>query len=186
MERGFFPTKHDCTQIHPSVYTNLRLTASLLTVFGNMLTLVQSELTPTSVHGVFLHDNGGIYVKDSSLPELGVKNFTATKEILLDDLGRFPLDNTTFNLLPNNIKDIAGNTLTMPEILHNSFIPIFYAQRKSAFITKEAKPICRFFAQSWGGEFLAEEQLQEILFGFAVISSFTGLYPTALYSGGEK
>lgn len=145
--------------------------------------MMLKQLTATSVAGVWLV-NEAIYLEqvDTSL-----YRHALTKEIHLESLGRFPIEAEALSLLQEKIEDPHGNILQVPDLLQKSQIPIFYNSSQSALIAKEAKPICRYFAQSWSEDFFVEENnkvednsatsLSEILTGFMIISSFTGLYP---------
>lgn len=163
----------------------------------------KKDLTLTGMAGVWWHKNGGLYLqnlaKSASLTEELIQNlkkdlslpfadssFVHTKEMYLSDLGRFPLAEEAQIWLSENIEDSEGAAMQLPQILRSSQIPIFYGIHANAFLCKEAKAVCRFFSQSW----LSRQQeddantieekdlddLQEILHGFLIISSFTGLH----------
>lgn len=142
------------------------------------------EPTATSISGIWFYDEG-IYLEKIDVRQY---QYSYTKEIHLENLGRFPIETEVLSLLQEKVEDPQGNILQVPELLQQSQIPIFYNSSQSAFIVKEAKPICRYFAQSWSEDFsihenkdyaeTSEAYLFEILTGFMIISSFTGLYPS--------
>lgn len=128
-----------------------------------------SEFTKSDkVDGLFYDGEGGYLIKTAS----ALGETPRTREIYLNDLGRFPLSEDDVAILESKIM-LDGETLQVPELLKRSQIPIYYKQggRFPVYIPRPSAAICHYFAAMWE---VSSDDEKTLLAGMAIIDSFVG------------
>ncbi|MDH5716366.1 MAG: hypothetical protein OEZ22_01870 [Spirochaetia bacterium] len=128
--------------------------------------------------GFFFED---IFIKNFLNALFNISGWSAsTKEVRLEDLGVFPLEEKSKQILREKPQDINNTPMKIPAILEKSNIPVFYGL-SNIYLPREAFAACRYFFHSWGfqaSQFnevlnLPDEE-KETIIGFFIINSFTG------------
>lgn len=128
---------------------------------------------------IYTDSAGGWLVKNAAIEKYR-KFFNdspgQTKEVHLNDLGRFPLDKKDSPLLVKELQ-ASDDEFVIPFILKESNIPVYYSKsaEPDAYIHVAAKPACRYFSDLWDLNLFAEDSEDgEILTGFLILHSFCG------------
>ena len=126
-----------------------------------------------------LNDEQWLIKKDTLKSIQSDLKLSPSKEVYLDDLGVFPLENEQLSLLDKQIKNSENNeSFVVPQILKQSRIPLFYST-ESVLIPQSGLVICQYFGLMWDDAIALPETTSEgfatKLRGLLIINSFVGL-----------
>ncbi|MCS6984216.1 MAG: hypothetical protein NZM25_03685 [Leptospiraceae bacterium] len=120
--------------------------------------------------GVFLCGDESLFIQKR--PAVRGEERLRSREVHLKDLGLFPLEEKNLSILEESLA-YKNHRLTIPPLLKNSRIPIFYAEGPSlpVYIPLCAFPVLRYFSAMW--EYTGEG-VEILLMGFLIVDSFVG------------